>query len=102
MNDELHIAETQTDKRHSKFVDAILTIGYVLFPILKILAIPFFGLIILLIYIIYGISILGSAIFGFELLYNVIFFSCWSDVIISAIFFIISYVVFNFLGSYFD
>lgn len=102
MNDELHIAEIQTDKRHSKFVDAILIIEYVLFSIFKILAIPFLVLIALLGYIIYFISGLSSAIFGFAFLYTVIFFSCWSDIIVSGIFFIISFVIFNFLNSYFD
>ena len=89
-------------KRHSKFVDPILIIGYVLFSIFKILAIPFLVLIALLGYIIYFISGLSSAIFGFAFLYTVIFFSCWSDIIVSGIFFIISFVVFNFLNSYFD
>ena len=102
MNGQLKITKMPTDKKYSKFVDAILTIGYVLFPILKILAIPFLGLIALLGYIIYFISALGSAIFGFAFLYTVIFFSCWSDIIVTGIFFIISFVVFNFLSSCFN
>lgn len=102
MNDELRIDETQTDNRHSKFVNTVLTVGYAIFPILKILSLPFLVLIALLGYIIYFISALGSAVFGFAFLYTVIFFSCWSDIIITGIFFIISFVVFNFLSSCFN
>lgn len=102
MNDELHIDEAQTDNIHSKFVETILTVGYTIFPILKILALPFLVLIALLGYIIYFISALGSAVFGFAFLYTVIFFSCWSDIIVTGIFFIVSFVVFNFLNPCFN
>ena len=97
MNDELNIDEAQTDNIHSK-----LTVGYTIFPILKILALPFLVLIALLGYIIYFISALGSAVFGFAFLYTVIFFSCWSDIIVTGIFFIVSFVVFNFLNPCFN